>query len=200
MGGHVHGGFIDNDSVPHHPGDPHVDVPTVSQHQLTMLDDDGGTCHPVNAWGYAPWYLPYAADYVDNIASFSFRPSDPFGFSGIENDPIEITLVSGASVSIPRSSIAAAPGGAATALRRSGGVVYPADDGYNMQLNDTNTPNLVGLDNYILYLTQAAAAERLKMAEIVAAFAENIAQLGHAGSHESIEIVEKVRELGTPAH
>jgi hypothetical protein len=48
-------------------------------------------------------------------------------------------------------------------------------------------------------LTQAAAAERYEIAEIVSEFSHAIAELGHA-AHESNEIQEHVRHFGKQAH
>jgi hypothetical protein len=192
---HVHGGFIDVDQVPNR--DPNVNVPTVSDHQLPMNDEDAGQCVNVSVWGLSPSYLPYKPEYVDNVARFSFQPSDPWGFAGIENDPIHVTLASGHQVSIPRNWILNG-GTAAAGYRKTGGIVYPSDElGQTLLLNETNTPNLVALDNYILALTKRAAQERYEMALIVAEFTHAIGELGHAG-HESNEILEHVHHFGHP--
>jgi hypothetical protein len=197
-GGTVHGGFIDADELKKmHPELPDVNVPTVSDHQLPMNDEDAQQCVNVSVWGLSPTYLPYKPEYVDNVVSFSFQPSDPWGFGGIENDPIHVTLASGHQASIPRNWIING-GTAATGYRKSQGIVYPSDElGSTYLLNATNTPNLVALDNYILALTKRAAQERYEIAEIVAAFAENIASLGHMGEHSN-EILEHVHHYGHP--
>jgi hypothetical protein len=64
---------------------------------------------------------------------------------------------------------------------QTNGVIFPIDGDGNPLFDLTNTPNLAAI--HIWYWKEAKRLndDRLQMAEIVHAFTEDIAELGHAG-------------------
>ncbi len=165
----------------HLPDNPDVDLPTASRHELPLLDDDASVCTTISTSGLSGWKSHgYVLNYVDNVDAIThFAPSDPWGFSGIENDPVTVRLASGATYTWHRNWVTGG-GPQATQYRKTGNIIFPADDAGNLLLNETNTPNLVWIDDFILALTKRAAAERLMFAQLVYSFSVAVSALGHA--------------------
>lgn len=169
---------------------------TAEQGTVPLLDDDANVCTTISPYGLAHWWgQPYRADYVDNVVSIAeFRPSDPWGFAGIENDPVTVQLASGTNFTFRRNWVTGDLN-AASQYRKYGGVIIPADAGGNYMLNQMNTPNLVWIDNFILALTKRAAHERCQLALITYSFANAVAALGHASKDELDEKVDGLEKI-----
>lgn len=96
----------------------------------------------------------------------------------VDQEYVTITYSNGAQTSLLLGSIDLDGGNIAEEYVKRNGIIYPIDQWGNALLDANNTPNLVAIRNW--YLTEARREndERLEIAEIVHAFAENIASFG----------------------
>jgi hypothetical protein len=198
---HVRAGRIDPSMIPPQPQPQQQQQTQAAQATVPLLDDDAGVCTTISPYGLAHWWgQPYRADYVDNVDYIvEFRPSDPWGFSGIENDPVTVRLANGMNFVFRRNWVTGDLN-AASQYRKHGGIIVPADAAGNYMLNQMNTPNLVWIDNFILALTKRAAHERCQLAMITYSFSQAVSALGHASKDDlesKVDGLEKILdELG----
>jgi hypothetical protein len=114
-------------------------LPTVGEHTVPLLDDDESRTTTISAWGLAPWFQPYADNYVDSIESLAYTIVDLWSVSGWESQPVTITVSSGARAQLPLTWIIEDDGPAAAQYRKTDGIVYPADEFGTLILDHTST-------------------------------------------------------------
>ena len=174
--------FVDPDELGI-PVPPDVNLPTVDEHTKPLNDDDTGECTTISQWGLSPNYLPYADNYCDNIATIAIDVENWLTLA-IDGRQLTLTLANGAWWTMQFGSVQRSGGPGATQYRKSGGIIYPADAGYNVLLNETNTPNVVNAHYSLEWLRAEAIRERIQYGEIVLAFAKMMSAYGNqdAGS------------------
>jgi hypothetical protein len=152
------------------PIDPNVNLPTVDN--VTLDDDDAQVCR----WATKDEIRHL---YVDNAVTATPIQPDVWTLE-IDNESITFGYSSGASWTTTLAAIDWNSGPAAARYRKSGGIVYPADDGGNVIINASTAPRLANLKIWAHEEIRKRAGERLQMAELVNAFATIIRQYSEA--------------------
>jgi hypothetical protein len=152
------------------PIDPNVNLPTVDN--VTLDDDDAQVCR----WATKDEIRHL---YVDNAVTATPIQPDVWTLE-IDNESITFGYSSGASWTTTLAAIDWNSGPAAARYRKSGGIVYPADDGGNVIINASTAPRLANLKIWAHEEIRKRAGERLQMAELVNAFATIIGQYSGA--------------------
>ena len=162
--------IIDEDRTRHAPG---VDLPRVGPRENVLVDDDEKVCRVISD-------EELDESYVDNaINIFKLRQVD-FVTLDCDKETIDIWYVGSRKAAMRLGSISVDSGKRATQYKKSKGVIYPIDDRGTVLLNDTNTPNLAFIRRWYRKEAQRAHAERVKLAEVVHAFASIVGSLGNA--------------------
>jgi hypothetical protein len=152
-----------------------VNLPTVEPHTYVLLDDDTQECRVISE-------DELEASYVDNnIESFQLQDVNWLTLE-VDNEYVTITYSNGTQTSLLLGSIDLEGGSSAAEYVKRHDIIYPIDQSGNVLLDANNTPNLVAVRNWYLAEARRLNDERLEIAEIVHAFAEDIGGLGH-GSH-----------------
>jgi hypothetical protein len=164
----VHGGLIDEDELERAgvPAPAGVDLPTVDG-QITLDDDDAGECR------YAT--KPEIRDiYLDNPVTATPIQPDVWTLE-IDNQSVTFTYSNGAQYTIQLGQINWDPGPAASRYRKTGGIVYPTDEGGNVLVNATTTPRLANVRMNLHDQVREISEQRLEMAQLVNSFASILA-------------------------
>lgn len=142
---------------------PDVQTPSV-EHRYYIIDNDAKTCRVADE-------AEFKASYVDNnIATFRLQDFSPFEES-IDNENLIVNYQNGNVATIRFGLIDTSAGGSPVdQYALTGGVIYPIDDGGDLQLNATNTPVLAATRQWVLNRWKESSADNLKMAELVDAF------------------------------
>lgn len=149
-----------------------VNLPAVEPHTYVLIDDDAKECRVISE-------DELEASYVDNnIETFQLQDVNWLTLD-VDNHYVTVTYSSGAQTSLLLGSIDVDGGTPAEQYVKRNGIIYPIDESGSVQLDANNTPNLVGIRNWYLAEAKRVNDERLEIAEIVHAFAENIGGLGH---------------------
>ena len=152
------------------PIDPNVNLPT--QNDVTLDDDDAQVCR----WATKDEIRQL---YVDNAVTASPIQPDVWTLE-IDNESLTLGYANGASWTTTLGAIDWNSGPAATRYKKTGGIVFPADDGGNVIINATTAPRLAHLRIWAHDQIRQRAGERLQMAELVNAFATIIGQYSGA--------------------
>ncbi|MGB8645247.1 MAG: hypothetical protein WCF84_08410 [Anaerolineae bacterium] len=161
----------DSDLIAEVPG---LKLPTVEAHTYILVDDDAKECRVISE-------DELEASYVDNnIHTFQLQEVNLLTLD-VDNQYVTITYSSGAQTSLLLGSIDLGGGGLVEQYAKRNGVIYAIDDAGHVQLDATNTPNLVYVRKWYLGEAKRVNDERIEIAELVHDFAEAIGELGHAG-------------------
>jgi hypothetical protein len=161
---------FDSDLLPDVPG---LNLPTIENRTYVLVDDDARVCRVIDQ-------DELDASYVDNhIATFKLRDVNWLTLD-VDNQFVDITYTNGNTTSLLLGSISYSGGVRTDQYGQTGGVIYPIDAGGNLQLNATNTPQLVAMRVWYYNEAKRVNDERIQIAEIVHAFADVIGHLGHA--------------------
>jgi hypothetical protein len=167
-GGHLV--IIDEDVTPPVSG---VELPRVGPRENVLLDDDEGVCRVISD-------EELDESYVDNgINTYKLRQID-FLTKDCDKEMLDISYFGRRKSEMRLGSIAITAGKRATQYKKSKSVIYPVDDLGRLLLNDTNTPNLAFIRRWYHKEVQRALAERVRLAEMVHAFASAVGSLGNA--------------------
>jgi hypothetical protein len=133
---------------------------------VTLDDDEASVCR----WATKDEIRPM---YVDNPITASALQPDVWTLSieHIDGESITFGYANGASLTTTLGAIDMNFGAPATRYRKSGGIVYPADDGGNVIINAETAPRLVALRKWVHEELRQRADQRMQMAELVNKFA-----------------------------
>jgi hypothetical protein len=150
-----------------------VKLPVLEPHTYALLDDDAQQCRVISE-------DELEASYVDNnIGTYQLQDVSWLTLD-VDNQYVTITYSSGAQTSLLLGSIDLGRGPSADQYVKRNGIIYSIDGSGSVLLDADNTPNLVAIRNWYLAEAKRVNDERLQIAEIVHAFTEDIAGLGHA--------------------
>jgi hypothetical protein len=150
-----------------------VNLPVVEPRTYVLLDDDAQECRVIPE-------DELEESYVDNnIQTYQLQDVNWLTLD-VDNQYVTITYSSGVQTSLLLGSIDLGEGRSAEQYVKRNGIIYPIDESGSVLLDANNTPNLVAIRNWYLAEAKRINDERLEIAEVVHAFAENIASLGHA--------------------
>jgi hypothetical protein len=117
--------------------------------------------------------------YIDNMMTVSAVQPDVWTLE-IDQEDVTFTYHNGQTYTVRIGNIDMDSGPAASRYYKSNDLVYPTDDGQNVLLNATTTPRIAGLRAWMHAEMLQRSEERLKMAELVNAFATIMGQYSGA--------------------
>ena len=138
-----------------------IDYPTVGG-GLVLDDDDAQVCRYATAGELEPMY-------IDNAVNVSDVQPDVLTLEVDESD-ITFTMPNGRTWTTTVGQLRGDRSGTAERYRKTGDVVFPTDGSGYMLLNETTTPRLCGLYQWLHEQTRERSQVRLEIAEIVYAF------------------------------
>lgn len=155
---------------------PNVELPTVQPNQYSLVDDDAQVCSIIGDDElYASYVDRHIATYqLDGIESWPQVPNP-------DNHNVILTYANGNQTSISLGSISLDPGPTPDQYLKTGGIIYPIDSSGQSLLDATNTPNLTYIRNKYWDMARQKVTTDVFFAQIVAAFADDVGALGHAG-------------------
>ncbi len=173
MSDYQSGPFVSQDELDRlgHPLPEGMNVPSVETPEYVVDDNDSQSCYGISQHDLAPMY-------IDNPTAASPVQPDVWTLE-TDNEWVTLTYQSGAQYAVRLGDIDLSGGSDPDTLVKHNGLVYPMSGG-QVQLNPHTTPRLSHMRAWILEQTAQRAEERLKMAELVAIFAQQVANLGSA--------------------
>lgn len=165
------GPFISQDELDRlgHPVPEGMELPTVEAHDYVIDDEDSQSCYRISEHDLAPMF-------IDNPVEATPVQPDVWTLE-TDNEYVTFTYDNGAQYQVRLGDIDLAGGSDPERLVKYNGLVYPMS-GNQVLLDPHNTPRLAHMREWILEQTRERAAERLKMAELVSVFAQQIGRLG----------------------
>ena len=148
-----------------------MELPSVQGAEYVIDDDDAQQCYGISESDLAPMY-------IDNPVEATPVQPDVWTLE-TDNEEVTFTYQNGVQYTVRLGNIELNGGGDPERLLKYNGLVYPMT-GNQVMLNPHTTPRLAHMRAWILEQTAQRAEERLKMAELVATFAQQIANLGSA--------------------
>jgi hypothetical protein len=141
------------------PDVPGLELPTVPEHYYVLDDDDAGECRGI-------YESELETLYVDNNISW-IRIMMPDLWDHPDNHPLTVSYENGLTYEVQLGTIDFSPGPAADRYWKSGGMIFPTDNGGRILLDQTNTPRLVAIRELIHDEWREIQEQRLEIAEIV---------------------------------
>ncbi len=154
-----------------------VTLPSVSPREYAVIDHDEKVCRVVDD-------DEFDASYVDrNIDTFKLRAVNWLTLD-VDNNIVDIDYEDGRRASFVLGAIDLSAPVRTQQYGKSGGVIYPIDESGALRLNATDTPNLAAIRRWYHGEAKRVNDERIKIAEVVHAFAQVINVLGSA--HDTV--------------
>jgi hypothetical protein len=155
---------------------PGVKLPGVEPSTYVLVDNDAKECRVIQE-------DEFTASYIDrDIQTFQLQDINVLTLD-VDNHNVTLTYGNGSQTSLMLGSISFSGGGMADQYAKSGGIIYPIDEGGMVLLDGTNTPNLVAIRTWYQNEAKRVNDQRLQVAEVVHAFADMIAESGHAAEN-----------------
>lgn len=165
-------GLIDASQLPH-PVPEGVDLPTIQDPQVSIVDNDARECRQASRSDVVG-----SSFFADNGLVFVDPRGDPWTLS-VED--LVFTHSSGGTIEIPWSDIQLAAEPRATSFEQTEGILYPLkDDLLTRAFDAENTPNIVQAARLVSEVIAELKAQRVQYAELTTVFAGAIAGLGGA--------------------